>query len=126
MRSHRHPPLQSGALVFGGRTHLGHAVHEDDAYLASVEMAGDGVMVRGLVIAQQHLEGIRVLPRAAGGNLGFGPGGRRATGDEPWWSARECSLAPLPALKATGDGIFGLTVTQRKGAAAVAKGEACG
>src|ERR1019366_5655965 len=55
-----------------------------------------------------------------------GPGGRRAARDEPWRSAGQCGLAALPPLQAAGDGIFGLTVSQREGAAVVAKGEGCG
>ena len=97
--------MQHGALVIGRGIHLGDAVHEADMDRLIFETARDGVVMRGFVIAQHRLEGVRVCPGAAGCDFGFRPLGRRAAGDEPGRGAGEGGLAAMPASAAAGDGI---------------------
>jgi len=54
-----------------------------DRHLVAGEAAGEGIVVRGLVVAQQQFEGVRVFPGAAGGDLGGMAGAGCAAGDRP-------------------------------------------
>ena len=91
---------------------------EFDGDLVAVEAAGELIVVRGFVVAQEEFEGAGIFPCGAGGDFGGRAGFGRAAGNQSWRRAGQRGRAALPRGKSARNWIGVLRVAEREGARA--------
>ena len=85
--------------------------------------ADHDIVMRRLVEAPGHLEGVVVRPCAAGGDLGLGRDFHCSAKTQRRRRGGHVGLAQGPFLRSAGDGVFAMVVDETKGAAVVGEGE---
>jgi hypothetical protein len=117
-KSSHQPALENRAFLRVRRGNERDAVHELHGHAVAFEAAIHNIMMRSLAIAPGHLEGLRVLPGAAGGD--FGRSGDRP-GGEHWRRAGHCGFTHLPMLDPATHRVFSARVPRAKHAGVISE-----